>query len=773
MLKNVIILIDAAHVNGGASKVALMSAVGLSRKGYHVVVVSSVPPIDKVLEDSGVKVVCTGQPDILSHPNRIKASIQGLWNSKAKETFLRVLKDYSPEDTIIHFHEWSKALSASLWSVMIDRKYKVIVTLHEYFLFCPNGGLYNYRKKKICTLTASSTKCYLCNCDSRNYFHKLWRVVRQIIQNRIVDRNPGINFIYLSETSRRASYHYLNGIAANWFYLRNPIELNSDKRVDIIQNDTYLFVGRVSSEKGIRLFCEAITELNLKGCVIGDGPLKEKMEKAYPNIRFTGWVTGEQKDMEIRKGKALVFPSLWYECAPLTILEMKSYGLPCIVPDICAASEEVKDGKTGFIFKSGELDSLKKAISKLERSDLKAMQCDIATDFDKNLYSLETHCAGLQEIYQRVMDSPYQHQVQRSEIPLNNNAKLLSIIVPTYNMEHYLRMCLDSLLVSDENMALLEVLIINDGSNDASSVIGHSYESDHPQTFRVIDKENGNYGSCINRGLKEARGKYVRILDADDYYQTSNLNQFISMLNDTDADLVLSDMVSVYADDKEIRHSFGFGIDVRYDNRLLGQDEFMNKMEMHHITYKKTVLDEVGYTQTEGISYTDQEWTFYPMIGVRSIAYFPETIYEYMLGREGQTMSIDVELERVGQKIIIAERMMAFMKDWRSDNSALENYLKCRLRRFLRLIYKQILLYQTDEQYLSHKDELVTFDQKVRNELPPLYEEVGAYVISSEIPLKFVRHWRHNGRRYPRLVLNLHKSLKSLDICLRKMHIRK
>lgn len=136
-------------------------------------------------------------------------------------------------------------------------------------------------------------------------------------------------------------------------------------------------------------------------------------------------------------------------------------------------------------------------------------------------------------------------------------------------------------------------------------------------------------------------------------------------------------------------------------------------------------------------------------------------------------MSIDVELERVGQKIIIAERMMAFMKDWRSDNSALENYLKCRLRRFLRLIYKQILLYQTDEQYLSHKDELVTFDQKVRNELPSLYEEVGAYVISSEIPLKFVRHWRHNGRRYPRLVLNLHKSLKSLDICLRKMHIRK
>ena len=106
--------------------------------------------------------------------------------------------------------------------------------------------------------------------------------------------------------------------------------------------------------------------------------------------------------------------------------------------------------------------------------------------------------------------------------------KLLSVIIPTYNMELYLRRCLDSLLVSGENMALLEVLIINDGSMDASSAIAHTYESDYPQTFRVIDKANGNYGSCINRGLKEARGQFVRILDADDYYQTGNLDQFFS-----------------------------------------------------------------------------------------------------------------------------------------------------------------------------------------------------------------------------------------------------
>jgi glycosyltransferase involved in cell wall biosynthesis len=165
----------------------------------------------------------------------------------------------------------------------------------------------------------------------------------------------------------------------------------------------------VSSEKGIGLFCAAITALNLKGCVLGDGPLKEKMAKAYPNIRFAGWVTGEQKDMEIRKGKALVFPSLWYECAPLTIQETKSYGLPCIVPDTCAASEEVEDGRTGYIFKSGNLESLKDAIVKLEQCDLMSMQSAIISGFDKKLYSLESHCSSLQNIYIEVMKNSCPH----------------------------------------------------------------------------------------------------------------------------------------------------------------------------------------------------------------------------------------------------------------------------------------------------------------------------------------------------------------------------
>lgn len=111
------------------------------------------------------------------------------------------------------------------------------------------------------------------------------------------------------------------------------------------------------------------------------------------------------------------------------------------------------------------------------------------------------------------------------------NGKILTLLIPSYNMEKYLINCLTSLIVHEKLMKKLEVLVVNDGSKDKTSEIAHRFEKQYPDTFRVIDKKNGNYGSCINRGLKEANGQFIKILDADDTFETSNFSKYLDFLD--------------------------------------------------------------------------------------------------------------------------------------------------------------------------------------------------------------------------------------------------
>ena len=110
--------------------------------------------------------------------------------------------------------------------------------------------------------------------------------------------------------------------------------------------------------------------------------------------------------------------------------------------------------------------------------------------------------------------------------------KILTIVIPTYNMEKYLNRCLSSLVVEPDWMDKLEVLVVNDGSKDRSQAIAQVYESQYPRTFKVIDKENGNYGSCINAALPVALGKNIKILDADYWFENANVPAFIDFLTD-------------------------------------------------------------------------------------------------------------------------------------------------------------------------------------------------------------------------------------------------
>lgn len=226
-------------------------------------------------------------------------------------------------------------------------------------------------------------------------------------------------------------------------------------------------------------------------------------------------------------------------------------------------------------------------------------------------------------------------------------SKLLSIIIPSYNMEHYLRKCLDSLCVDDAApFDLLDVIVVNDGSTDSTSAIAHEFAERHPSVFRVIDKPNGHYGSCINRGLKEAVGEFVKVLDADDSFDTNGLKVLLCFLKsiqnpECKIDAVLTDFQKVTAGQKVIStETTPFK-----NNTEISLDEFTKSpydRQMHAVTYRRSVFNGLNYVQTEGIAYTDTEWMFLPMTNVQKLTYLNTIVYKYLVERGGQSMDPSV-----------------------------------------------------------------------------------------------------------------------------------
>ena len=297
--------------------------------------------------------------------------------------------------------------------------------------------------------------------------------------------------------------------------------------------------------------------------------------------------------------------------------------------------------------------------------------------------------------------------------------KLLSIIVPTYNMEKYLHKCLRSLIVSDINMESLEVLVVNDGSKDASSRIAHEYETKYPQTFKVIDKKNGNYGSCINRGLKEITGKYVKVLDADDYFVTDVLDKFIDYLQDKDVDMVLNDFVIV-DENNTITETYNFDLPTKNSFTIKDIPKEMIRWLWHHgKTYKTKILYDINYHQTEGISYTDEEWVVIPMVKVECVSYFPYILYNYLLGREGQTYNIETLKSAFGQKKAMSKYLLSY---YANNEHCCTSYSKSFMVEKIKDILLGIYDFYLVKEYSYEGNELMKkFDQFIKDQSLYMY----------------------------------------------------
>jgi len=327
--------------------------------------------------------------------------------------------------------------------------------------------------------------------------------------------------------------------------------------------------------------------------------------------------------------------------------------------------------------------------------------------------------------------------------------KLLTLIIPTYNMERYLKKCLDSLLVA-RNLDSLEVLVVNDGSKDASSAIAHEYSEKYPLSIRVIDKENGNYGSCINRGVTEGCGKYVKILDADDHFDTQVLDEVLEQMKTVNADLFLTDTVQIHEDGSFVLKN-DFSIPPMQVVNFADHSK-VDEMPMHCIAYKLENVRKLGYKQTEGISYTDTEWAFFPMESVTTCFYFPKVLYRYLIGRAGQTMAPEVYKRGRSQELIITKRMVEFWDALPEEGRGyFDQYLVHRLRR----IYMQNMVRGEE----GDSEFLIEMDKFIKEHSGKLYALLDGCLYGRREKIPFIRDWR---KKYKptlkfRLCVKLHK----------------
>ena len=297
--------------------------------------------------------------------------------------------------------------------------------------------------------------------------------------------------------------------------------------------------------------------------------------------------------------------------------------------------------------------------------------------------------------------------------------KVLSISIAAYNVESTLKECLDPFLKStvlDE----LDIMIVDDGSGDHTTAIAQEYQELYPDTFRLIKKKNGGWGSTVNSGIKEARGVYFKQLDGDDYYEPEALNKFIQYLKSEPSDLVISPYITYDSETGKIitTEDCNPGCDLLKKYLIKDIPEFAPFM--HSLSIKTKLLQKGGVKVTEHCFYTDTEFVLKACNQADSISFFDKPIYYYRRAAVGQSMSLSGFEKH-------------YMEQYKVIEVSLDYLQKNVSRPEIKKIYDKLLLGTCFWQYLimfyisvskEHKNNLIKYDLMLKEKAPFYYNQI-------------------------------------------------
>lgn len=343
---------------GGAEIIVANIAEGLAARGHRVTVVSTCSPNDEPYPTemrNGVEIIRFFPKNLYWHWERQNRKgyekalwhLRDAWNRDAGRKFQQIIAEQKHD--ILHTHLLD-GMSAILWRKARMAGIPTIHTAHDYHLLCPRAMLLT-KSLKLCTKPQIPCQIY-------RKFH--------LYTTRDID-------LFCSPSKFLLNKHLEAGIKAkNAKVVRNGIVLPSkNNKQESSKNSVkkFLFPARLTTEKGCEVLLNAIKllpeDLRFELAVAGKGDYAGKFIELAKNdqrIKYLGYISGEQKEAVFASSDWLIIPSIWYENAPVVIVEAAAYGLGVIGSDIGAIPEFVEHEKTGFRFTAGDPQDLANSI---------------------------------------------------------------------------------------------------------------------------------------------------------------------------------------------------------------------------------------------------------------------------------------------------------------------------------------------------------------------------------------------------------------------------
>ena len=238
--------------------------------------------------------------------------------------------------------------------------------------------------------------------------------------------------------------------------------------------------------------------------------------------------------------------------------------------------------------------------------------------------------------------------------------KILSLVIPAYNSEKFLDKCIQSMLHPDV-LQDIEIIIVNDGSTDRTPDMAASYGERYPDTVRLINQKNKGHGGALNTGCAAASGKYLKVIDADDWVVTENLPVFIQKLSECESEVVLTPHHTIDVSTGDVRNwkccSSVYGKVYTFSDIMKDWSTYERSLTFHGITYRTDFYHKKAEWLPEHVFYEDHVYATFPACYAESITPIDLFIYEYRIGDCGQSVSRQNQLKRHAHMETVLEVM--------------------------------------------------------------------------------------------------------------------